>query len=214
MNDRAAFVAEQFQEPQQQQEAATLGMWVFLITEVLFFGVLFAAYMIGRVLYPDAFAAASRETDVVLGTLNTAVLLTSGFTMALAVRAAELGRRRALVILLLLTAIIGVVFLGIKGYEYYKDYHHHLVPALNFHHEGAHPGEVEYFFILYFFMTGLHAIHLTLGVITVAVMTVLSARGHFDERYYTPVKLTGLYWHFVDTIWIFLYPLLYLVSRT
>lgn len=213
MAEQAA-VAEQFQQPEQQREAATLGMWIFLATEVLFFGVLFTGYLIGRVLYPEAFAAASRETELVLGTANTVALLTSGLTMALAVRAAQADRRRALVLLLLLTALIGLAFLGIKGYEYWKDYQHHLVPGLNFRFEGAHPERVELFFLLYFFMTGLHAIHLSLGIGTVLVMTVLSARGHFGSRYFTPVKLTGLYWHFVDTVWIFLYPLLYLVSRS
>lgn len=213
MAEQAA-VAEQFQQPEQQREAATLGMWIFLATEVLFFGVLFTGYLIGRVLYPEAFAAASRETELVLGTANTVALLTSGLTMALAVRAAQADRRRALVLLLLVTALIGLAFLGIKGYEYWKDYQHHLVPGLNFRFEGAHPERVELFFLLYFFMTGLHAIHLSLGIGTVLVMTVLSARGHFGSRYFTPVKLTGLYWHFVDTVWIFLYPLLYLVSRS
>ena len=214
MNEQTAHVVEPYQRPEQQEEAATLGMWVFLITEVLFFGVLFTGYLIGRVLYPDAFAEASRETDVILGTVNTAMLLTSGLTMALAVRAAGLGRRRALFLLLAVTAMIGLVFLGIKGYEYYKDFQHHLVPAVNFEHHSAHPGRVELFFVLYFLMTGLHAIHLSLGVLTVLVIAVLARRGRFNAQYYTPVKLTGLYWHFVDTIWIFLYPLLYLVSRS
>lgn len=207
-------VAEQFQQPEQQREAATLGMWIFLATEVLFFGVLFAAYLIGRVLYPEAFAAASRETELMLGTINTVTLLTSGLTMALAVRAAQADQRRALVVLLVLTALIGLAFLGVKGYEYWKDYQHHLVPGLNFRYDGAHPDRVELFFVLYFFMTGLHAIHLSLGIGTVVVMAALAKRGHFGARYFTPIKLTGLYWHFVDTIWIFLYPLLYLVSRS
>ncbi len=213
MSEHPAFLAEQFQAPEQQEEAATLGMWVFLATEVLFFGVLFTSYLIGRLLHPDAFADASRETDVFLGTLNTAVLLTSSLSMALAVRAARLGRRRALVIFLLVTVGIGLAFLGVKGYEYYEDYHHHLIPALNFTYDGPRAAQVELFFILYFLMTGLHAIHVTLGVLTLSVMTALSARGRFSARYYTPVEVTGLYWHFVDIVWVFLYPLLYLVSR-
>ncbi len=206
-------VAEQFQDARQQQAAATLGMWVFLITEVLFFGVLFASYLISRVLHPEAFADASRETDVVLGTLNTAVLLTSSLTMALAVRASQLGQRRALVIFLLVTLAIGLGFLGIKGYEYYKDYQHHLIPVLNFSYDGPRSAQVELFFILYFLMTGFHALHVTIGVIAQAVLVAQARRGRFSARYYTPVELVGLYWHFVDIVWIFLYPLLYLVAR-
>lgn len=208
-----AHLAEQFQRPAQQREAAELGMWVFLATEVLFFGGLFAAYTVGRVLYADAFAAASRHTDVLIGSVNTALLLTSSLTMALAVRAARLGRRSAVTWLLLATWLLGLMFLGLKAIEYAKDYHEHLVPALNFAVEGAHQAQQKLFFVLYFLTTGLHAIHVTIGIGVISVLIVMNRRGRFSRAWNTPVEISGLYWHFVDIVWIFLYPLLYLVSR-
>jgi cytochrome c oxidase subunit 3 len=211
--NQASVVAEQFDSAEQQRAAATLGMWVFLSTEVLFFGGLFSAYVVGRVLYPEAFAAASRHTDVVIGTVNTAVLLTSSLTMALAVRASWLGRQRAVTWLLLATLMLGLVFLGLKAVEYTKDYHEHLVPALNFAVDDPREAQIKLFFILYFLTTGLHAIHLTVGVGVVATLIVMNVRGRFSKAYHTPVEIAGLYWHFVDIVWIFLYPLLYLVSR-
>jgi cytochrome c oxidase subunit 3 len=214
MTNGATEIAEQFSDATQQREAAHLGMWVFLATEVLFFGGLFAGYVVGRVLHPEAFAVASRHTDVVIGTINTALLLTSSLSMALAVRAAMVGRQRAAVRLLAVTLILGLAFLGLKGVEYTKDFHEHLVPALNFQFAGPHAPEVQQFFVLYFLTTGLHAIHVTIGVGAITVLMIMSARGRFSADYYTPVEMGGLYWHFVDIVWIFLYPLLYLVSRT
>ena len=211
--NQAPVVAEQFDNAEQQREAATLGMWVFLTTEVLFFGGLFIGYVIGRVLYPEAFAAASRHTDVVIGTVNTAVLLTSSLTMALAVRAARLDRRRLITVMLFATLVLGLAFLGLKAVEYTKDYHEQLVPALNFAVDEPREPQIKLFFVLYFLTTGLHAIHLTVGIGVIATLILMNLRGRFSKAYYTPVEISGLYWHFVDIVWIFLYPLLYLISR-
>ncbi len=207
-------IAEQFSDATQQREAAHLGMWIFLATEVLFFGGLFAGYVEGRVLYPDAFATASRHTDVVIGTINTVLLMTSSLCMSLAVRSIIVGQQRAAVWWMALTLMLGVAFLGLKGVEYTEDFRKHLVPALNFRFAGPNASEAQLFFILYFLMTGLHAIHLTIGVGVVAVLMILIARGRFSPHYYTPVEIGGLYWHFVEIVWIFLYPLLYLAART
>jgi cytochrome c oxidase subunit 3 len=210
----AVVVARQFDDPRQQRAAADLGMWVFLATEVLFFGALFVAYVAARLHDPQAFATASRLTNLTLGSVNTGVLLTSSLTMALAVRATKLGERRAAIVLLLATAALGTVFLGIKFTEYVLDWRDHLVPVLDFAQRGPHAGGVERFFYLYFFMTGVHSIHLIAGIATVLVLARMAARRDFSPGYFTPVELGGLYWHLVDIVWIFLYPLLYLVARS
>ena len=210
----AVIVARQFDDAEQQRKASDLGMWVFLATEILFFGVLFTAYVATRLHDPQAFAIGSRLTNVTLGSINTGVLLTSSLMMALAVRATKLGSDRAAFGFLCATAVLGVAFLGIKFTEYVLDYHDHLVPVLDFSHPGPHAGGVENFFYLYFFMTGLHSLHMIVGIGVVTVLAVMAARRRFTSDYFTPVELGGLYWHLVDIVWIFLYPLLYLVSRT
>jgi cytochrome c oxidase subunit III len=202
-----------FDDMEQQRHAATLGMWVFLATEVLFFGGLFAAYMVYRVWYPGTFGDASRTLDITLGTVNTMVLITSSLTMALAVHAAEEGERRSIMLFLVLTMILGVVFLGIKGVEYYQKFAEHHVPGLGFHFEGQAPERAQLFFSLYFAMTGLHALHMVIGLGVLTVILSMAWRGRFSRAWHTPVEITGLYWHFVDIIWIFLFPLLYLVDR-
>ncbi len=211
MDKSRAIVAEQFDDPEQQRSASTLGMWVFLATEVLFFGGMFAGYLVYRVLYGEAFAEASHQMNLVLGTVNTAVLLSSSLTMALAVNAAGRGIRGRTVLFLLLTMALGLTFLGIKGVEYAQKYQEHLVPGLNFAFEGSNANHVQMFFVLYFLLTGFHALHLTIGVGVLTVMTAKAYRGRFSPAYYSPVEIAGLYWHFVDIIWIFLYPLLYLI---
>jgi cytochrome c oxidase subunit 3 len=207
-------IAQQFDDAAQQRTASDLGMWIFLATELLFFGVLFAAYTITRIHFPEAFAIASKLTNVTLGSINTGVLLTSSLTMALAIREAKLGARIASIIFMCSTIVLGLVFLAIKGGEYYLDYIGHLVPALDFAYPGAHAGEIEIFFFLYFVMTGVHALHLIIGLVFVGAMVAMTSRNAFSPDYYTPVELSGLYWHLIDIIWIFLYPLLYLVSRS
>jgi cytochrome c oxidase subunit 3 len=222
----------------QQKEAAVIGMWLFLLTEILFFGGLFVAYMIYRVWYFDAFAEASRRLSLFWGGLNTAVLIGSSLTMALAVRAAQTNKRKATVNWLILTMILGCVFLGVKVIEYEDKFANHEVPGYNFdfsYHErhaaaeGHAPEASEHrelsltpeqlqnttqlYFSLYFTMTGLHALHMIIGVGIMLVITWMAHKGKFDGVYYTPVEMAGLYWHFVDIVWIFLFPLLYLVER-
>jgi cytochrome c oxidase subunit 3 len=206
-------LAHHFDSLAQQTEATTLGMWVFLVTEVLFFGGLFATYMIYRSWYPDAFAVASHELDVVLGTTNTVVLITSSLTMALAVHAAQLGQRKLLMTFLILTMILGGVFLGIKSVEYYHKFVEHHIPGPGFQFEKEYFRHAQIFFSLYFVMTGLHAIHMIIGIGIMLVMLWWAWRGTITAEYYSPIEVSGLYWHFVDIVWIFLFPLLYLIGR-
>jgi cytochrome c oxidase subunit 3 len=208
-----SILAEPFNDLEQQHEAAKLGMWIFLATEVLFFGGLFLAYTVYRSLYPETFAAASRHTEVILGGTNTAILLLSSTLMALAVRAAQLGRRRLVGWLLFVTATLGIVFLAIKGVEYHKDWVDRLVPGTAFQWHEANPPAAELFFWLYFAMTGLHAIHVLIGVVLLLTFAFLSWGRRFDQGRYMPVEIAGLYWHFVDIVWVFLFPLLYLAGH-
>ena len=240
-----------FYDMDQQLEASTLGMWVFLVTEIMFFGGLFMAYMLYRTWYHDAFRAASTSIVLFWGLLNTVVLIGSSLTMALAVRAAQLSRPRALIGWLLATMFLGAVFLGVKVIEYADKFEHHHVPGPDFvwdSHAGAagedaadaesaggvgFAGEqparathaetaalrdpalqqhTQIFFSLYFTMTGLHALHMIIGIGIMLVITWMAWRGTFDADYYTPVEVSGLYWHFVDIVWIFLFPLLYLIG--
>lgn len=211
MSKSSTALAHQFDDMQQQFEAASVGMWVFLATEVMFFGGLFAGYAAYRSKYPAAFAEGSHHLDVLLGGINTAVLIASSLTMALAVHSAQLGKRRALVLFLILTMLLGSVFLGIKYVEYSHKWHAHLVPGRHFQYEGQ--PQVELFLSFYFAMTGMHALHMVVGVGLMLVLLGLALRGRFSPDYYTPVEMGGLYWHFVDIIWIFLFPLLYLIGR-
>jgi cytochrome c oxidase subunit 3 len=188
-------------------------MWLFLVTEVLFFGGLFLVYSVYRAWYPEAFAAASHELVVWAGTLNTVVLITSSLTMALAVHAAQTGHRRALVALLLTTMLLGCVFLGVKAFEYRTEYLEHHIPGLAFQFEPEQFLHAQIFFSLYFIMTGLHALHMIIGLGIMSVMVWMSWRGIITPEYYNPIEVSGLYWHFVDIVWIFLFPLLYLIGR-
>lgn len=213
LTDTVCSGIDSFSASERKKETATLGMWVFLATEVLFFGVLFGGYLLIRLVHSEAFAIASQRTDLALGSINTAVLLTSSLSMALAVRASSLGVRRGAAGWLLVTLLLGLLFLGIKGIEYHKDFAEGLVPVLRFEYSGPHRQGVALFFFLYFVMTGLHALHLIIAIGVVGAIAVRTVRGRFSDSYYTPVEMAGLYWHFVDIVWIFLYPLLYLVSR-
>jgi cytochrome c oxidase subunit III len=206
-------LAHHFDNLAQQKEASTLGMWVFLITEILFFGGLFLSYSVYRATYPGAFAAASHEMIVWAGTLNTAVLITSSLTMAMAVHSAQTGNRRLLLIFLSLTILLGLVFLGVKAYEYTTEYREHHVPGFGFEFEAEYFRQAQIFFSLYFVMTGLHAIHMIVGIGIMSVMWYWSYAGIIDTDYASPIEISGLYWHFVDIVWIFLFPLLYLIGR-
>ena len=213
MPDALASRAHQFEDVEQQHHASWLGMWVSLSTEVMFFGGMFAGYIFYRSGYPEAFAAGSNRLDVALGAIITAVLISSSFTMALAVHSSEAGRNRATARYLLLTMLLGAVFLGVKFYEYHEKFVEHLVPGEAFPFEGPLACPAEIFFSFYFAMTGMHALHMIIGIGLLSVMALKARRGRFSAAYYTPVELMGLYWHFVDLIWIFLFPLLYLVGR-
>ena len=213
MSDSAAAHAHHFDDIEQQHEASWLGMWVVLATEVMFFGGMFLGYTFYRTAYPQAFAGASNHLDIWLGTVNTAVLICSSFTMALAVRAAQLGQRKPVMVFLILTIVLGAIFLGIKFTEYHAKFVEHLVPGSAFTYEGPFADAAEIFFSFYFAMTGMHALHMIIGIGLLATLIVKTARGRFSANYYTPVEVVGLYWHFVDIVWIFLFPLLYLVGR-
>jgi cytochrome c oxidase subunit 3 len=206
----ATHVAHHFDDAEQQYDAASLGMWLFLATEVLFFGGLFAGYALYRFWYPEAFHIGSHHLDLVLGTINTGVLLASSLTMALAVRAAQTNDNPSAARFLGWTILLGSVFLGVKAYEYYHKFVEHLVPGAHFQLP-ADPPQVELFFSFYFARTGLHATHMVIGVVILAVLLVAARRGKFSADCFTPVEMTGLYWHFVDIVWVFLFPLLYLI---
>jgi cytochrome c oxidase subunit III len=244
-------VAEQFDDWQQQYETRLLGMWVFLVTEVMFFGGLFTAYMVYRASAPHTFAVASNHLSLWWGGINTAVLLTSSFTMALAVYAAHHRSARKLAIFLAATIVLGVAFLGIKSYEYYEKYRDNLMPiagltfqaeALLEHSEpgleqieanlpgrgdqpivesitgagtpGFDRGKAQMFYCLYFAMTGMHFLHMVIGLVFLCLFLRPAAKEHFTRGNFVPVEILGLYWHFVDVIWIFLFPLLYLIDRS
>jgi len=199
---------------EQQKEASALGMWVFLVTELLFFGGLILAYTIYRWENARAFAQASRHMDIALGTTNTAVLICSSLTMAMAVRSAATGRKKLLIGFLAVTMLLGGAFLGIKAIEYTDHIHHHLFPGPGFHYPApADARAAEMFFSLYFAMTGLHALHMVVGLGILTTLLLLARRGRFTPEYNTPVEISGLYWHFVDIVWIFLFPMLYLIGR-
>jgi len=233
-----------FDDMEQQKEASTFGMWVFLLTEIMMFCGVFVDYMIYRIKYYDAFVAGSSSINVVWGFVNTLVLIISSLTMALAVSAAQRGVKRQQQIFIVLTMILGLVFLGVKAIEYTKKYEEHHIPGgvfgkfdavNNYDPTGKEKnirdeliekenktvedatqtaGNTVIFFSFYFAMTGLHALHMVIGLILMTWLLIRVSRGEFGPQYYTPVELSGLYWHFVDIVWIFLFPLLYLINRT
>jgi cytochrome c oxidase subunit 3 len=205
--------AHQFETAGQQRHADTVGMWIFLATEVLFFGGLFLGYSAYRFAYPAGFRAAGEHTILVAGAVNTAVLLVSSFTMALAVRSAELQRRKPLVWLLGATAALGLVFLVIKALEYTAEIHEGLLPGDHFRFPGPEAPHARIFFSYYFTMTGLHALHVTIGVALIVAYAWRALRIRDLGRFATSVDLLGLYWHFVDIVWVFLFPLIYLMGR-
>ena len=206
-------LAHHFTDMPQQKETASIGMWAFLITEIMFFGGVFVAYAVYHYLYPEAFEEASSHLSLGLGATNTAVLICSSLTMVLAVRNAEHGDRRNLILFLVVTIVLGLTFLGIKSVEYSHKFHESLVPGDAFKFEGPNAREVQIFFSLYFVMTGIHALHMVIGIGVLVFLLARAVRGHYSAGYYAPIDVTGLYWHFVDIVWIFLFPLLYLIGR-
>jgi cytochrome c oxidase subunit 3 len=205
-------LAHHFTDLTSQKDASSLGMWLFLAQEIMFFGGLFLAYTVYRALYSPGFAEASHHLDWKLGAFNTVVLIGSSLTMAMGVHAAALGHNRTTAGYLLATIALGGVFLGVKVVEYGDKFRHHLVPGAHFQWDGLHTRAAEIFYSLYFAMTGLHALHMVIGIPILAWMAWMAWRGRFSREYHTPVEMTGLYWHFVDIVWIFLFPLLYLIA--
>ncbi len=205
--------AHHFEDLEQQHESGRLGMWAFLVTEILFFGGLFATYAVYRGLYPTAFGRASLELDVRLGLINTFVLIGSSLTVALSVRAAQLGRLRAVGAWLWATLGLGGLFVGIKAFEYAHKVHAGLVPGAGFTFGGQSGGAEQIFFALYFGMTGVHAAHMLIGFGLILWLLLSLRQGKLDAQHHPQVELFGLYWHFVDIVWIFLFPMLYLLGR-
>lgn len=250
---QAPHLAHHFDTLEQQKQAASLGMWVFIAQEIMFFGGLFLGYTFYRFKFPEAFAAGSSLLSIGWGGFNTVVLICSSLTMALAVHAAQMGKSKQIITYLVATIALGSVFLGVKGIEYTGKWHHHLVPGRNFefhgqgrfvaeghgqeaghavapvaaageHAEGAssghgdiltevNPKQVQIFYGFYFVMTGFHALHMVIGIGIMVWLIALAGQGRFSAAYYNPVEMFGLYWHFVDIVWIFLFPLLYLLGR-
>ena len=202
-----------FDNMEQQREAGTLGMWVFLITEIMFFGGMFAAYILYRSFYPEAFAEASSELNALYGGVNTIVLICSSLTVVLAVFAAQTGNRRGQVLFLALTIVLGLVFLGIKSVEYAEKFEKHHIPGPGFQWDRPDAPHAQMFFFIYFAMTGVHALHMIIGIGIFAVLLYQAQRGRYTPEYHSPIEVGGLYWHFVDIVWIFLFPLLYLLGN-
>ncbi len=216
-----------FENMEQQREAGTLGMWIFLVTEIMFFGGMFLAYTLYRNLFPAGFVLASNHLDITLGAVNTGVLILSSFTMAMAVYFTQTGKLRPQVWCLVLTLILGLTFLGIKAVEYHEKYTDRLIPGRiipgahfgpdphAFHLQAGAPelAQIEMFYWIYFAMTGMHALHMVIGAGLLTYLIIFSLKRRFDPEYHSPVEVIGLYWHFVDIVWIFLFPLLYLLGR-
>jgi cytochrome c oxidase subunit III len=213
----APVVAHQFEEVEQQREADTIGMWTFLVTEIMFFGGMFCCYAVYRSLHPHAFEIGSHLLEVKFGATNTAVLICSSLTMAMAIHSAQTGKSKSTIITyLVVTMLLGLTFIGVKLYfEWYHDYLEHIVPGINFIARpewGGEAPQVQMLMVFYFFMTGLHALHMVIGLGILTVLVIMAARGRFSAHYYAPLDISGLYWHFVDIIWIYLFPLLYLIG--
>lgn len=213
MSHKTGALQHHFEDLQQQHEASTLGMWAFLAQEVLFFGGLFTGYIVYRLKYPQAFHDGSHHLSWELGALNTAVLIFSSLTMALAVYWAQDGNKKKIIRWLIATMLLGGTFLGIKAFEYYEKWHDHLLPGVGFEWHGPGAEQVRIFYSFYFAMTGMHALHMIVGIGILLFIVRQASKGKYTAEYSAPVEMFGLYWHFVDIVWIFLFPLLYLIGR-
>lgn len=205
------FLQHHFVDAEQQFDAAKMGMWIFLVTEILFFGGLFAAYIVYRLWYPELFTMAAEELDVFWGTVNTIVLIGSSLTVAMAIKSAQLNQTRNIAINLGITITLAAIFMVIKYFEWEHKFSLGIFPGRYYAFEGIDHPKANVFFSLYYLMTGLHGIHVLVGIGLMIWLLRRSLRGDFSSEYYTPVEITGLYWHLVDIIWIFLYPLFYLI---
>lgn len=212
MREGRAF-ARQFASIRHRDETAELGMWVFIATEILLFGGLLLCYFVYRHAYPKAFAEASRHTDILIGTANTAILLTSSLLVACAVDALQNNARRICLTLLAAAIFLGLTFLGLKALEYAGEYRRHLIPGVDFVFDGSLANGVDLFFVFYFVATGIHAIHMLVGIGVLGTLALL-LRKSGNTRHRTALRSAALYWHFVDVIWIFLFALIYLPGRS
>jgi cytochrome c oxidase subunit III len=203
----------QYSHLDHEREAASLGMWVFLVTEVMFFGGMITGYTAYRFAYPEAFRAGSVHMIFWAGTANTAILITASLFVVLAVHAARTGNQKVLVWCMLAAMLLGLCFLGIKGYEYWQHWVEHKVPGRSFEWSGQDPYHAQMFFVMYFFLTGFHALHMIIGITVLAILTYFAQKGRYTPEYHNPVENAALYWHFVDIVWIFLYPMLYLIGH-
>ena len=211
MNNRT-ILYEQFTDLEQQRESSTAGIWVFIASEIMFFGALMVAFTVYRINHQAAFTEGAQQLNVVLGSINTAILFTSGLSMSLAAATNKMGAKGWTIIFLLATALLGIIFLGIKGFEYHEDWNKALFPGSTFRWTSPNSPQVQLFFVLYFIMTGFHALHLLVGIGLILVMAFLSCRGWIHEKHFMPLDVTGIYWHFVDLVWVFLFALLYLLG--
>jgi len=205
-------VAHHFDKADTQFDAGKMGIWLFLVTEVLFFGGLFCAFAVFRSWYYDSFVEAHHHLDKVLGATNTVVLISSSFTMAMGVRSAQQGKKNLTSLMLVLTIAFACTFLVIKYFEYAHKFHEGLLPGALFHAEGFHSLHPGMFFAVYFMMTGIHGLHIVIGIGMLLWILIRNNKGEFGSRYYAPVEGVGLYWHLVDLVWIYLFPLLYLIG--
>lgn len=209
---QSQFLQHHFVDSDQQFEAAKMGMWIFLGTEILMFGGLFAAYIVYRLWYPELFTMASEELDTLLGAVNTLVLIGSSLTVALAIKSAQLNKNRNIIINLGITLALAATFMVIKYFEWTHKFHLGIYPGEFYSFGGIDHPKANVFFSLYYLMTGLHGIHVLIGMGLMGWLIWRSVKGHFNSEYYTPIEITGLYWHLVDIIWIFLFPLFYLID--
>jgi cytochrome c oxidase subunit III len=205
-------LAHHFSDVEQQHDAAKFGMWIFILSELMLFGGLFVAYTVFRVIYPETFYNAHKELNLTLGTINTVILITSSITIALAIHFMQVAKRRLTVYLLFCTLALAAAFLLIKYFEYRHKFELGQLPGKFYTYTGVAGTNPHIFFSIYFLMTGLHALHIIGGMIVIGLMIRRTIKNNFSSSYYTPLELTGLYWHLVDLIWIFLFPLLYLIG--
>lgn len=207
-----AHIQHHFVDSDQQFESAKMGMWLFLVTEILFFGGLFAAYIVYRAWYPDLYIMASDQLDTFWGGVNTVVLIGSSLTVAMAIRSAQLNQQKGIIINLLITIALAFVFMVIKYFEYSHKFELGIFPGAYYTFDGIDHPQANIFFSIYYMMTGLHGVHVVVGIGLMVWLLIKARKGAFHSNYYTPVEITGLYWHLVDIIWIFLFPLLYLID--
>lgn len=223
-SEKPTFLAEHFQNPEQQEYAATLGMWAFMATEFILIGTVFVAYLICRMRWPEAFRRGSTEMHYWLGFWETGIIITTSFLVTLALRAAKLGKMRQVVVLFTATIVLGAGFLSIKGTEYYEEYYEGLIPGWfqiippNEAHlppveQHPRPVQERLFMLFYYLLTAIHALHMTVGMVLLGVMAFLTWRGKFNAEYHTPVELVGIYWHFVDLVWIMVFASVYLLRQ-